>query len=158
MRSLFLGVACLGVSFSGAFAQSLNAEQAQSIIAGCSAFALDNGRSHAIAVYDPGASPIAVLRMNGNSAGAMLFSMEKAKAVAMWGFATSGMEEGVKNTPGFQYAPGVVTVPGGVPVYSSDGRTFLGAAAASGEAPANDVACVEAGIKSAGFSYVRNRE
>ncbi|WP_411816044.1 heme-binding protein [Hyphococcus sp. DH-69] len=158
MKTMITITAITGLFAGAANAQALSAVQAQSIIDGCRAFAIENGRSHAIAVYDKAGAPIAVLRMDGNSAGATLFSMEKAKAVAMWGFATAGMEEGAKNTPGFQFAPGVVTVPGGVPVYSSDGKTFLGAAAASGEAPVNDVACVEAGIKVAGFTHVRNRQ
>lgn len=135
----------------------LSADTAQAIIEGCKSFALENGRSHAIAVHDAGGDPVAVLRMEGNSAGATAFSMEKANAVAMWGFATSGMENAVQDVPGFADAPGVVTVAGGVPIFSADGKTFLGAVGASGEAPEDDASCAEAGIKAAGLSPVRIR-
>jgi uncharacterized protein GlcG (DUF336 family) len=93
--------------------------------------------------------------MDGNRAGMMDFSVEKAKAVAAWGFATAQMEEAAKGTPGFARAPGVVTVAGGVPVFSADGRTLIGAAGASGEAPADDAACAETGIKAAGLRSAR---
>ncbi|MEM8772517.1 MAG: heme-binding protein [Pseudomonadota bacterium] len=135
----------------------LTAEHAQAIIDGCKAYASENGRSHAVAVYDAGANPVAFLRMTGNGAGAGAFAMEKAKAVAMWRFPTSGMEEAVKTTPGFADAPGVVTVAGGVPIFTADGKIFLGAAAASGEPPQEDVACVEAGIEAAGLASQRAR-
>ena len=93
--------------------------------------------------------------MDGNRAGMMEFSIEKARAVAAWGFATARMEDAAKGTPGFARAPGVVTVAGGVPVFSADGRVLIGAAAASGEAPVDDAACAEAGIKAAGLRSER---
>ena len=115
------------------------------------------GQSHAIAVYDAGGNPVATLRMEGNRAGMMAFAMEKAKAVAMWGFPTSGMEEGAKDTPGFAHAPGVVTVGGGVPIFTADGKTLIGAVGTSGEAPKDDAACAEAGIEAAGLAFARKR-
>ncbi|MEZ5928659.1 MAG: heme-binding protein [Parvularculaceae bacterium] len=154
-------VAVISVAAAPAFAQAptqrLTAQSAQAIIAGCAAHAEAKGQSHAIAVYDAGANPVAFLRMEGNGAGVGAFSMEKAKAAAMWGFPTSGMAEAVKDVPGFADAPGVVTVGGGVPIFSADGKMFLGAAAASGEAPEDDASCVEAGIKAAGLSAQRAR-
>jgi uncharacterized protein GlcG (DUF336 family) len=96
-------------------------------------------------------------RMDGNAFGMMDFSLEKARAVAAWGFPTSGMEEAAKGTPGFADAPHVVTVPGGVPIFSPDGRTRLGGVGASGEAPADDAACAAAGIAAAGLKSERAR-
>jgi len=135
----------------------LTPDSAEAIIAGCKAYGEENSLSQAIAVYDAGGNPVAFLRMQGNGPGIGAFAMEKAKAVAMWGFATAAMAEGAKEYPGFANAPGVVTVPGGVPIYSADGKTFLGGAAASGEPPEDDVACVEAGIAAAGLTHARNR-
>jgi len=85
----------------------------------------------------------------------MDFALAKAEAVAAWGFATADMAEGAKETPGFAFAPHVVTVAGGVPILSADGLTFLGAAGASGEAPQDDAACVAAGIAAAGLRTSR---
>lgn len=135
----------------------LTAALAEAIIAGCRTHATAKRQSHAIAVVDFGGHLVAALRMDGNRSGMMLFSIEKAKAVAAWGFATAGMEEAAKGTPGFARAPGVVTVAGGVPVFAADGRTLIGAAGASGEAPADDAACAEAGIKAAGLRSERAR-
>ena len=95
--------------------------------------------------------------MDGNGSGIMDFSLAKAKAVAAWGFSTAQMEENVKGTPGFANAPHVVTVAGGVPVWSADGKTRIGGVGASGEAPTDDAACAEAGIRSAGLRSSRAR-
>jgi uncharacterized protein GlcG (DUF336 family) len=93
--------------------------------------------------------------MDGNGFGMMDFSLAKARAVAAWGFATAQMVEAAKGTPGFAQAPHVVTVAGGVPIFSADGKTRLGGVGASGEAPADDAACAAAGIAAAGLRSVR---
>lgn len=158
-RSIMAGTAGLALA-APAPAQapgSLTYSQAEAIAEGCRDHATGKRQSHAIAVVDSGGHLVVAIRMDGNRAGMMEFSIEKAKAVAAWGFATAQMEEAAKGTPGFARAPGVVTVPGGVPVYSGDGRTLIGAAGASGEAPADDAACAEAGIKAAGLRSARAR-
>ena len=138
-------------------AQMLTAEQADAIVKGCAAHARAKSQSHAIAVVDTGGQLVAAWRMDGNGHGAMEFSLQKARAVAAWGFPTSGMEEAVKGTPGFAGAAYVVTVAGGVPVFSADGRARLGGVGASGEAPADDAACAVAGIAAAGLKSERAR-
>ena len=135
----------------------LNAALAEAIVDGCRTHASAKRQSHAIAVVDAGGHLVAALRMDGNRAGIMDFALEKAKAVAAWGFPTAQMEEAARATPGFARAPGVVTVAGGVPVFSADGGILIGAAGASGEAPADDAACVEAGIRAAGLATQRRR-
>jgi uncharacterized protein GlcG (DUF336 family) len=95
--------------------------------------------------------------MDGNGSGIMDFSLAKAEAVAAWGFPTAEMEKAARETPGFVNAPHVITVAGGVPVWSSDGKTRIGAVGASGEAPADDAACAEAGIVAAGLRTSRVR-
>jgi uncharacterized protein GlcG (DUF336 family) len=138
-------------------AEPMTASLAQAIIAGCRTHATARRQSHAIAVVDSGGHLVAAVRMEGNRAGMMDFAIEKAKAVAAWGFATAQMEEAARVTPGFARAPGVVTVAGGLPVFAADGRTMIGAAGAAGEAPADDSACVAAGIKAAGLRSERAR-
>lgn len=128
----------------------LTAASASQIIDGCAAHAKGKHQSHAIAVYDDGGHPVALLRMDGNPPGVTEFAMQKAAAVAAWHFSTSDMAAAAKETPGFANAPNVVTVPGGLPVFATDGK-FLGAVGVSGEAPADDAACAEAGIKAAGL-------
>jgi uncharacterized protein GlcG (DUF336 family) len=123
---------------------------------GCAAHATAKKQSHAIAVVDSGGHVVASLRMDGNRSGMMDFALAKAQAVAAWGFSTANMADGAKETPGFASAPRVVTVAGGVPIFSPDGGTLLGAAGASGEAPQDDASCVAAGIAAAGLRSSRS--
>jgi uncharacterized protein GlcG (DUF336 family) len=141
-------------SSSAAQQRALDAKTAMQIIEGCASHARAKNQSHAIAVYDDGGHPVAVLRMDGNPPGVTAFAMQKAEAVAHWRFSTANMANAVKVTPGFANAPMVVTVPGGVPVFASDGR-FIGAVGVSGEAAQDDAACAEAGVKAAGLSSSR---
>ena len=133
----------------------LDARAAETIVHGCATQALARKQSHAIVVVDIGGHVVAALRMDGNGTGVFDFALAKAQAAAAWGFSTAQMAEAVKGTPGFASAPHVVTVAGGVPVFSAEGKARLGAAGASGEAPEDDAACVEAGIKAAGLRSSR---
>ena len=133
-------------------APRLDARAAQAIVAGCVAHSTGRNQSHAIAVVDAGGHLLAALRMDGNGYGIMDFALAKAGVVAAWGFPTARMAEAAR---GFGDAPYVVTVGGGVPVWSADGRERLGAVGVSGEAPADDAACAEAGIRAAGLRPAR---
>jgi glc operon protein GlcG len=135
--------------------QRLDARAAQAIVAGCAAHAAGRGQSHAIAVIDAGGHLVAALRMDGNGFGIMDFALAKAGASAAWGFSTAQMAQGARETPGFAAAPHVVTVAGGLPVFAADGRERIGAVGVSGEAPADDAACAEAGIAAAGLRVRR---
>ena len=135
---------------------TLDERAAQAIVAGCVAHAGAKKQSHAIAVVDAGGHLVAALRMDGNSSGIFDFALSKAEAAAAWGFSTAQMLENARGTPGFERAPHVVIVPGGVPVFSGDGKVRLGAVGVSGEAPADDAACAEAGIKAAGLRSTRS--
>ena len=155
MRALALLI--LGLPTAAPAQTALDARAAQAIVAGCAAHASSKQQSHAIAVVDLGGNLVAALRMDGNGSGIMDFSLAKAKAVAAWGFSTAQMGENAKGTPGFANAPHVVTVAGGVPVWSADGKTRIGGVGASGEAPADDATCAEAGIRAAGLRSSRSR-
>ena len=158
MRKAFVGLAVLVSAASPLQAQqvALDARTAQAIVAGCAAHAAAKNQGHAIAVVDLGGHLVAALRMDGNGSGIMDFSLAKAKAVAAWGFPTAQMEQAARETPGFANAPHVVTVAGGVPVWSADGKVRIGGVGASGEAPADDAACAEAGIRAAGLRSSRS--
>jgi glc operon protein GlcG len=155
MRALALLI--LGLPAAASAQTALDARAAQAIVSGCAAHATAKQQSHAIAVVDVGGNLVAALRMDGNGSGIMDFSLAKAKAVAAWGFSTAQMEENAKGTPGFANAPHVVTVPGGVPIWSADGRMRIGGIGVSGEAPTDDAACADAGIRAAGLKNSRTR-
>jgi glc operon protein GlcG len=154
MRPLILMI-LLAAAPTAASAQTLDAKSAQAIVAGCAAHATAKKQGHAVAVVDLGGHLVAALRMDGNGSGIMDFAVAKAEAVAHWGFPTAQMKGAAKETPGFANAPHVVTVGGGVPIWSADGKTRLGAVGASGEDPKDDAACAEAGIVAAGFRTTR---
>ena len=136
-------------------APMLDARAAQAIVAGCVTHSTAKKQSHAVAVVDTGGHLVAALRMDGNGSGIFDFALAKAKAAAAWGFSTAQMAEGARGTPGFERAPHVVIVPGGVPVFSADGKSRIGAVGVSGEAPADDAACAEAGVRAAGLRSTR---
>ena len=125
-------------------------------MAGCVAQSSAMKQSHAIAVVDNGGQLVAALRMDGNGSGIFDFALAKAEAAAAWGFSTAEMLNGARGTPGFERAPHVVIVPGGIPVFTADGKTRIGAVGVSGEAPADDAACAEAGVKAAGLRATRS--
>jgi uncharacterized protein GlcG (DUF336 family) len=149
MKRLVLGALLLVPAATDA--QTLDARTAQAIIAGCVAESTPRMQSHAIVVVDVGGHEVASLRMDGNGSGIFDFALAKAQAAAAWGFSTAQMVESAKGMPGFASAPHVVTVPGGVPVWSADGKVRLGAIGVSGESPADDVGCAEAGVRAAGL-------
>jgi len=149
MRFLLASTMFLAASAAAQTAPALDSKSAQAIIAGCAAHAAAKQQSHAIVVVDTGGHLVAALRMDGNGSGIFDFALAKAEAAAAWGFSTAQMIEGARSTPGFAEAPHVVIVPGGVPVFSADGKTRIGAVGVSGEAPTDDAACAQAGIASA---------
>jgi uncharacterized protein GlcG (DUF336 family) len=133
----------------------LDARAAQAIVTGCVAHAAAKKQSHAVVVVDTGGHVVAALRMDGNASGIFDFALAKAEAAAAWGFSTARMLESARGTPGFERAPHVVIVPGGVPLFSADGKARIGAVGVSGEAPADDAECAEAGIRAAGLRSSR---
>ena len=156
MRKLLIGALIAGAMIPvPSLGAPLDARAAQSIVAGCVQHSSGRRQSHAIAVLDSGGQLVAALRMDGNGYGIMDFALAKARATAAWGFGTGRMAEAAQGTPGFASAPHVVTVAGGVPVYSADGTERIGAVGVSGEAPADDAACAEAGIAAAGLRSSR---
>ena len=155
-RRLALLLAALAAAPAWAQPVTLDARAAEAIVRGCAAAAVTKKQSHAIAVVDSGGHVVAALRMDGNGSGIFDFALAKARAVAAWGFSTAAMADAAKGTPGFANAPHVVTVAGGVPVYAADGKQRIGAVGVSGEAPADDAACAEAGIRAAGLRSARS--
>jgi len=153
-RYLVIFLAALPIVSAGA-QSTIDAATAMSMLSGCAVHAKAKRQSHAIAIVDAGGHQVATWRMDGNGPGIMEFAVQKAVAVAHWRFSTEQMEASAKSTPGFANAPHVVTVPGGIPVFSKDGMTFLGAVGVSGEAAQDDVACARAAVTAAGLSLER---
>ena len=160
MRARLLGLALAAltvpVQAQTQTSRMLDARAAEAIVHGCVTHASAKKQSEAIVVVDTGGHVVAALRMDGNGSGIFDFALAKAEAAAAWGFSTAQMAENAKGTPGFANAPHVVTVPGGIPVFSADGKVPIGAVGVSGEAPADDAECAEAGIEAAGLRASRS--
>ena len=151
MRAVWFVVLIGGLAVQAQAQTVLDAQTAEAIVHGCATHAIAKKQGEAIVVVDAGGHVVAALRMDGNGSGIFDFAQAKAEAAAAWGFSTAQMAESAKATPGFANAPHVVTVPGGVPVFSADGKTRIGAVGVSGEAPTDDAECAEAGIRAAGL-------
>jgi len=151
VRAPWLALMALAAPVAAQPVPMLDARAAEAIVHGCATHAIAKKQSHAIVVVDTGGHVAAALRMDGNGSGIFDFALAKARAAAAWGFSTAQMVQAAKDTPGFGNAPHVVTVPGGIPVWSGDGKVRVGAVGVSGEAPQDDAACAEAGIRAAGF-------
>ncbi len=157
MRRIVLPLlVALAAPASAQSSQTLDAKAAQAIVAGCAAHSSAKRQSHAIVVVDTGGHLVASLRMDGNGSGIFDFALTKAQASAAWGFSTAQMLENARGTPGFDHAPNVVIVPGGFPIFTSDGKTRIGAVGVSGEASPDDAACAEAGVRAAGLRTSRS--
>ncbi len=152
-----VGAAALAAGLSPAFAQEssrpiMTAAGAQAIVDGCFAFAAANGSNVAIAVYDEGSDLIAYGRMDGLAAGIGDVAQWKGESAARNGFTTAAQGDFIaRGGAAVAVAPGFAGVQGGVPILSADGR-LMGGAGAGGSAPAQDEACVRAGIEAAGYS------
>jgi uncharacterized protein GlcG (DUF336 family) len=151
MRLSLIAAVLIGAPALSQPSPTLDAREAEAIVHGCATHALAKRQSHAIVVVDTGGHIAAALRMDGNGSGIFDFALAKALAAAAWGFSTAQMLESARGTPWFDRAPHMVIVPGGVPVFSADGKTRIGAVGVSGEAPADDAACAEAGVRAAGL-------
>jgi len=151
VRAPWLALMALAAPVAAQPVPMLDARAAEAIVHGCATHAIAKKQSHAIVVVDTGGHVAAALRMDGSGSGIFDFALAKARAAAAWGFSTAQMVQAAKDTPGFGNAPHVVTVPGGIPVWSGDGKVRVGAVGVSGEAPQDDAACAEAGIRAAGF-------
>src|SRR5438270_5526958 len=152
MRSLLFSAVLMSAAGLAQSTPALNARAAQAIIGGCVAESMQRKQSHAIVVVDTGGHVIASLFMDGNNSGIYDFAVAKAEAAAAWGFSTAQMAKSASETPGFAGAPHVVTVAGGEPVWSADGKVRLGAVGVSGEGPGGGAVCGGGGIRGARVS------
>ena len=154
MRRTALVIAASAAAVAPADAQpsaEIDARTAQTIVTACAAHASAKHQSETVVVVDSGGKIIAALRGDGNGSGTIDFALSKAEAAAAWGFSTEDMADVVKRVPGFAHAPHVETVFGGLPIWSADGKTRLGAIGVSGEKEQDDVDCARAGIQAAGL-------
>lgn len=130
----------------------LSLDVAEKAASACRQLAAQKAWRMNIAVVDAGAHPILFQRMDAAFLGSGDIAMSKAKASANTPFPTRVFQElsfgkdhkGGGAMPGLALAPGVLSIPGGLPIKVGD--VLVGAIGVSGSMPDNDEVCAQAGL------------
>jgi glc operon protein GlcG len=147
--------ACLGAVTAtpgAAWGQSvrpyLESQTAQAIERAALQCAAGKGFPAAVAIFDDSGRLLAYAHSDGASTGSGEVAIWKGRSAAQYRFSTR--ETAAWNVPG---APGIATVPGGLPLLSKDGQP-LGGVGISGGPATSDEACAAAGVAAAGLRTV----
>ena len=130
----------------------LSLEVAEKAASACRQLAAQKAWRMNVAVVDSGAHAILFQRMDAAFLGSGDIALRKAQASANTPFPTRAFEElsfgkdhkGGGAMPGMALAPGVIAIPGGLPIKVGD--VLVGAIGVSGSLPDNDEACAQAGL------------
>ncbi len=126
---------------------TLNLATAKKITNACIKYAELNDLKMAVAVYDVYGQLMTYAKMDGVFVAASKISQWKGFSAAIYRYSTE--ESATWKVPN---APDIATIPGGLPIFSKDGRP-QGGVGVSGALPEADVKCAEAGIISAGLLF-----
>ena len=121
----------------------------QKITKACEIRQLKNkGAPVSIAIFDDGGNLSLFHRMTGASLGSITVAMEKGKSAANFPFSTRDWGEYIKKekgVSGVELLPNITTIPGGVPILTSDG-IHLGGIGVSGSSSDDDENCAITGL------------
>lgn len=120
----------------------LTTHDAVQIAAACRDKAEKAGRLATIAVVDDAGNLLYLERPETMTMLSIEASIMKARTASLYARATSLMEQRVKDRPAFLAMPGLLAVPGGVPLF--EGETCIGGVAAGG-AEKDDETIAQAG-------------
>lgn len=138
----------IGLSASAA-AQELRPElmlsTAQSIAAGCQAFARENDLNVTVAVIDRHGNLKLFQRMDGAGSATLQIAEMKARTSATIAMPSKAFGELTERVPGIALVPGMASWEGGEPIFTAEGA-HLGGVGVSGASSAQDAACGRAGI------------
>jgi uncharacterized protein GlcG (DUF336 family) len=154
--SRVFAIALASLSTANAFALDkrpiLTLDLAKKMTAACEAKAQQQGWKMNIAIVDNGANLVVFERMDGAFLGSIYVAQHKAitsvdfpvpsRSVAE---AAYGKDQQPPRAPGLAAIPGIVLVPGGLPILTAD-KTLLGAIGVSGSTSDNDEQCAQAGL------------
>jgi uncharacterized protein GlcG (DUF336 family) len=154
-RRLF-AISILGLSAGNALALDkkpvVTLDLAKKLIAACEAKAQQQGWKMNIAIVDNGANLVAFERMDGAYLGSIYVAQHKAITSADFPTASRTMMEAAygkdqqpARSPGIATIPGIVLIPGGLPIMTAD-KTLIGAIGVSGSTSDNDEQCAQAGL------------
>ena len=124
----------------------LDYTKAAAIRDACMTYAQNGKFDIAIAIFDDSGRLVTFARTDGAGEGVATLAQWKGKSAADYHRST---EETAKwNPPGI---PGIATMPGGVPIFTQDGKPLGGIGVSGVRAMGGDVACAEAGLAAAGL-------
>ena len=98
-----------------------------------------------VSIYDEGANPILLLKMDGAALGAGISAMNKAQSSARFPYSTNEVSQWVKDNASVAHIPGLLGVQGGLPIFSQSG-VHLGGIGVSGAVSKEDESCAQVAI------------
>ncbi|MEM9495770.1 MAG: heme-binding protein [Pseudomonadota bacterium] len=159
MSRLLPAVFALAGAAHAADAERLTHDQSQSVAAGVVACAAGKDLRIAVAIVDDRLSMFAYRRMDDVREGAAQFAIDKAHSAAAWHWPTENNQKAVERgeTAFVMSAPHMANLGGGLPIFTKAGA-LIGGVGVSGSPSKQDIACAEAGIKSAGLLHAAPEE
>ena len=156
IASQVFAIAVASLSTANAFALDkkpiLTLDLAKKMTAACEAKAQQQGWKMNIAVVDNGANLVTFERMDGAFLGSIYVAQHKAITSVNFPVASRSMAEAAygkdqqpPRAPGITSIPGIVLIPGGLPIVTAD-KTLIGSIGVSGSTSDNDEQCAQAGI------------
>lgn len=124
---------------------TLDLTSARKIGDACLTMAREAGFSVTVAIVDTGDNLKYFARMDDAPLISVDLARDKASTSARLPLATSKLAEMAKARPGVEFMRGVTILPGGLPIFDSDGA-HLGGIGASGGSAEQDVNCARAGL------------
>ena len=118
----------------------LSADNALKGIQACQTLAKEKNWNMAVVIVDRGEDVRASFRMDEALPGAYLGASLKAKTALSWSMPTAKVGDFVKTKPEFNQYPGLLTIGGGLPVFSESGSLIGGVGVAGGYVE-HDEAC-----------------
>ena len=130
----------------------LSVDVAKQMVVACETQAKAKGLKMNISVVDAGANQVVFERMDGAPLGSSRIAQMKAQSSAWFPMPTRTIQElaygkDLKggSIPGFILMPGLMAMPGGLPIATANGVP-VGAIGVSGGTPDEDEACAQAGL------------
>jgi len=121
----------------------LTSDQALKGIQACQELARSNNWNMAVVIIDRGEDIVASFRMDEALPAAYKGATLKAQTALSWSMPTEKVGEFTEQRPEFKQFPGLLTIGGGEPVFSADGK-LIGAVGVAGGYVEHDQKCAQA--------------
>ena len=124
----------------------LTYEKAAKGVAACVELANKNKWAMSVVILDRSADILSSARMSNALQPSYVGANLKASSAVSWSMPTGDIEKFIADKPQFRAFPGLLTIDGGLPVFSKN-KQLIGGVGVAGSSPINDKACAQAAIK-----------